>query len=375
MKTPFRYFMATIVAIVLFVPTHVNAEDNKPTKPKKPERLTLVVKPLPIKKTFLSISNKFLSDSADKIISFVTPTQNFKSKTIVEKYIPPVQVNWVDEKEGGVDCIRYDIKASKTEVHIGEEFEININLSFVDQLPLAWRAEGCNKFTLQLARPEGFVQTGGNYEDFMPITLDEQNKGILVTLKGVMLKNTDSEQFMVLKGPVGADENTIFVKKEVLELRFIGGTQKSVVSKLNENSVIQETIKINGENSDKVMADCGVDPLNTSAYPSYFLAGQRVNLSAYSYPNQCSGNIVWSDNLGNTFPTGAYISTFPTQTTTYTATCTQNGCTSNPSTPLTATLTNDCNLVYITTSSIVALPDTSPSCYSSIGKPTLGTWK
>ncbi|GGD45914.1 hypothetical protein GCM10011514_07380 [Emticicia aquatilis] len=188
-----------------------------------------------------------------------------------------------------------------------------------------WRDEDCNDFSLKVVFPKGFQQISGNYTDFIDVHLSEEKPYQDFKIRGVFFRPDSIATFMVLKGPIGSDANTIFVKKKEFEI-FVDGNisnSESLVVSKSEHSV---------------MDNCGVNPPEISVYPKFFLNGQNVTLSAY----QCNGTVVWSDGTE-----GAYISTYPTQTTTYTATCTENGCTSNASLPQTITLTTDCNLATI----------------------------
>ncbi len=153
----------------------------------------------------------------------------------------PVKVKWVEE-EGGVDCIRFEIKASKDRIAPGEEFELTVRMSFIEELPLSWRQSDCNHFSLQLVLPEGFVRTGGDYRDFLPVSLNERNKVREVKVRGHVEKGLKELSVMVLKGPEKSDEHTIFVKKReyFLEVRKDKYFEQSIKSDGKARSVTEE---------------------------------------------------------------------------------------------------------------------------------------
>lgn len=96
---------------------------------------------------------------------------------------------------------------------------------------------------------------------------------------------------------------------------ILAGIQMSDATNANDASQDYYAVKV---------TECTASTLVTSC------AGQSYSLWA----SGCSGTVTWSTGV-----TGASITVTPQQSTTYTATCTQNGCTSPASGPLSVTVT------------------------------------
>jgi RHS repeat-associated protein len=71
-----------------------------------------------------------------------------------------------------------------------------------------------SKLALKIAFPEGFVQNGGTYYDFIPLEFNTKQKNITLTIEGYFKNLIINPCFILLKGPINSDWETIFIKKK-----------------------------------------------------------------------------------------------------------------------------------------------------------------
>lgn len=114
------------------------------------------------------------------------------------------------------DPIRFDISTSNASPKVGEEFDIILTAELLNVTPaLMFFLEESKRFSIKVTMPEGFVQTGGNYADFVGTAL---NKGgteqVKYTLKGKFVSEPTKEAcFQLLRGPRFSDAATTFIYK------------------------------------------------------------------------------------------------------------------------------------------------------------------
>jgi RHS repeat-associated protein len=275
-------------------------------------------------------------------------SENFKKENLREKIevfsisnkkgIQPLITSFASKSVLGPDPFRFSISSSKDSVKIGEEFELTITVDWVDFgvnngvkfLP-EWY-----KYVLKIVMPRGFVQTGGDYVDYCTKIVDAENSKAIFTIRGRFEYISENSVFKVLRGFEGANNLSEFIFKEEINL-------------ILKESNIQAKNGFNNRPSSSRMAGCtlnipiirmGLTGNNTSIIDSlYFLSGQKIVLQNSNY---CAGTLHWSNGA-----IGFSVDVYPTATTTYTAYCQSDSCSSANSTSVKVIKTNDCSKVTI----------------------------
>ena len=112
------------------------------------------------------------------------------------------------------DPIRFTLQTDKQNVRVNEEIAITITAHYLNiASSLLFTAEGSNAFRLKVLLPDGFVQTGGNYIDYVGAELSAVNPTISYTLKGHFIKHSSQSEFRLLRGIYQANANSLFVQK------------------------------------------------------------------------------------------------------------------------------------------------------------------
>lgn len=160
----------------------------------------------------------------------------------------------------GPDSFMFTITSSKENVNIGEDFELSVRVSWLDFginngvrfLP-EWY-----KYTLKVVIPDGFIQTGGNYEDYCTTPVNAENPTATFTIKGHFEFEPKEPTFKVLRGFEGANEKSEFIWKG----------EKSIGVANKPNSFVYQGIS---KSSNRIEA-CG----NTGAAGAVSSGGQGV---------------------------------------------------------------------------------------------------
>jgi hypothetical protein len=115
----------------------------------------------------------------------------------------------------GPDPIRFRMQANKPRVADGEEFELTITAELMPILPSQlFFFEAQRSFSLKLLLPDGFVQTGGSYYDYVGETLSNNGKTtVTYTLRGHFIRDKQPAPFILLRGPATANSMSLFEKK------------------------------------------------------------------------------------------------------------------------------------------------------------------
>ncbi|GAB3799875.1 hypothetical protein GCM10028819_24100 [Spirosoma humi] len=115
------------------------------------------------------------------------------------------------------DPIRFTLRVDTKQVSLGDEVTFIITAHYVNVSPaLLFLAEGSNAFRLKLLLPDGFVQTGGDYSDYIGAELSSARTTVTYTLKGFFTKVDSKSEFRLLRGSGNADEPNLFVEKAKL---------------------------------------------------------------------------------------------------------------------------------------------------------------
>jgi Ig-like domain CHU_C associated len=159
----------------------------------------------------------------------IKPVEQRKSKRISadftflkNKYV--VTQTHLDKPLIGPDLFLFSMSSEKKEVRIGEEFELIVKVDWADFgvnngvrfLP-EWY-----KYTLKVVFPEGFKQTGGDYEDYFSKLVDATNTQAIFIIKGKFEFIPKDNTFKILRGFEGANEKSEFIWKNDLKIRVVG---------------------------------------------------------------------------------------------------------------------------------------------------------
>jgi hypothetical protein len=117
-----------------------------------------------------------------------------------------------------IDPIRFTLQSNKSQVEVGEEFEITITAQLLDIPPsLMFFFEEQKSFVLKMLLPTGFEQTGGSYYDlvngkFSNLPADP----VTYTIKGRFTQQPDSTCFTLLRSTPSLSSQDKYVKLEPL---------------------------------------------------------------------------------------------------------------------------------------------------------------
>jgi hypothetical protein len=110
-----------------------------------------------------------------------------------------------------IDPIKLTLETDASRVQIDEEMEIVIKANLLE-LPsnTVFVFKENYAFRIKLVLPEGFVQTGGTYKDYIGTTLSPAKPTIKYTLKGKFKTSTKVNRFELLRGSQNANDRSQF---------------------------------------------------------------------------------------------------------------------------------------------------------------------
>ncbi|REA63495.1 hypothetical protein DSL64_03340 [Dyadobacter luteus] len=118
-----------------------------------------------------------------------------------------------------IDPIRFSIGTKAAQVSLNEEFEITISAKYLNIPPgSAFVFEGSNSFKLKVVMPSGFVQTGGDFQDFIGTELTKGKTSASYTIKGKFVSTGQDGTFQLLRSHKNSDNQSTFI--EVGRLNF-----------------------------------------------------------------------------------------------------------------------------------------------------------
>ncbi|AKD53973.1 hypothetical protein SD10_02675 [Spirosoma radiotolerans] len=119
---------------------------------------------------------------------------------------------------------------------MGDDIAFTITAHYLNLSPaLLFTAEGSNAFRLKLLLPDGFVQTGGNYSDYIGAELSSAKTTVTYTLKGYFTKVGSKSEFRLLRGSGNADETSLFIEKARLFISVDDHADQSKSGRLASN--------------------------------------------------------------------------------------------------------------------------------------------
>lgn len=209
------------------------------------------------------------------------------------------------------DCVRLRLSTSASIILIGEEFEITIKAEYILGLETYQVAlEGCNDFTLKMVFPEGFVQTGGEYYEFMGLKLDGTNRFKEIKIKGKFVSESENTCFQLLKGPKFVSPESLFIRKDIACV----SPPTNIISVKNTNTPdtkAETNISKKNNTLEHSVADTPVVTVSSTT----LCQGTAVTLTM----SGCSGTVKWDviDNGTAKTITGTAATFIPTVPGTY----------------------------------------------------------
>ena len=118
-----------------------------------------------------------------------------------------------------IDPIGMSIQADKVKPKVGEPIELTITARYLNLHPsLLFTFQGSNAFRIKVIVPDGFVVTGGTYQDYIGDNLTPDHPHVSYTITGHFTKIPEQSQFRLLRGGADANEQSIFVLKSQVTL-------------------------------------------------------------------------------------------------------------------------------------------------------------
>ncbi|MBD2701213.1 hypothetical protein IC229_11240 [Spirosoma sp. BT702] len=218
------------------------------------------------------------------------------------------------------DPIRFTLKADKQQIAVGEPLTITVVAHYLNISPaLLFTTAGSNAFRLKVLLPEGFVQTGGDYVDYVGTELSAEKPTATYILKGYFTKAGSKNEFRLLRGHGLADANSLFVDKSRLNVtvtgnniahsnkgaRSAGALAFQIVSYDCNSGVLQYQFT-GGDGSPINVVLPGIfagtmysDNVSTHTFPGDARTGRSVSGNANQSGNQISVNFTTSCNLSS----------------------------------------------------------------------------
>jgi hypothetical protein len=129
-----------------------------------------------------------------------------------------------------IDPIKFEIKTYASSVEINEEFEILITAKLLN-IPAntVYIFKDANSFRLKLILPDGFVQTGGDYADYVGGELTAAKPVIKYSLKGKFTTEGQKGMFRLLRSHSNATDQSNFI--EVGNIGFTTNQQSDIAAR------------------------------------------------------------------------------------------------------------------------------------------------
>jgi Ig-like domain CHU_C associated len=237
----------------------------------------------------------------------------------------------------GPDLFLFSISSEKKEVRVGEEFELSVKVDWADfgvNNGVSFLPEWY-KYTLKVVFPEGFKQTGGDYEDFCTKLVDANNTQATFTIKGKFEQIPKDNTFKILRGFEGANEKSEFIWKNDFRVNVIGSENlKSAKVMCPANWVSLQNFRCLNNNYEEEFLDLSacsptyntrkweVKTFNTClckptsgklapVVPSQYRCSGNIKQIASIDTNSCSatfGNLFWNDYEYNSCSCGSTAS-------------------------------------------------------------------
>ncbi len=178
-----------------------------------------------------------------------------------------------------VDPVLFRMKSDKKEVKVGEEIELTIT-AHLTEIPSAafFTFEHQKEFSIKVVMPEGFIQTGGNYTDYIGETLSSQKYTVKYTLRGYFTQLTDSPVFTLLRGAKNTGPNSIFEKKSELSIPLLSS---ETIASNNQNARLADITIVPPVCGTTISTSYSVQNCSITAYFDSAVEGVNVKVSLY----------------------------------------------------------------------------------------------
>jgi hypothetical protein len=136
------------------------------------------------------------------------------------------------KKDVEIDPVVFTLASNHSSVTVGEEFEITIEcraLSNWDERLLSTVLD--REFRLKLVFPEGFLQTGGNYADFIGDRLSAGRAHVIYKVRGRFERVPDSGTFLLLRGTKHSVELGRFLARGQIDISVKEAVPNAVLGK------------------------------------------------------------------------------------------------------------------------------------------------
>lgn len=156
------------------------------------------------------------------------------------------------DKEADLDPIAFRFYSDKSQVKIGEEFELTV----VAVRRQNWDFRLGNTaldsdYRIKVVFPDGFQQTGGNYSDFVYEKLDNQKPKAEYKIRGKFTSQPASNNFMLLRGTKYSAELNRYLFRAEIQVTVIEDIKPNAVSqRLLADDCSSETIAGYGNTSE-----------------------------------------------------------------------------------------------------------------------------
>ena len=179
---------------------------------------------------------------------------------LANKAVQLLPTNLSTQKALGPDPFAFTTTTDKDSVSVGEEFELTVNVNWVDYgvntgvrfLP-EWY-----KYVLKVVMPKGFLQTGGDYTDYCTKPVDANNPQATFTIKGKFEYAPEVAMFTILRGFEGAGDLSGFVWKGERKVKLKGINNYFVKLSTSHNE------KIVSQNDNCVSCKCRINGTSKS---------------------------------------------------------------------------------------------------------------
>ncbi|QKZ14490.1 hypothetical protein [Spirosoma sp. KUDC1026] len=121
------------------------------------------------------------------------------------------------------DPIRFTIRANKQSIRLGESVELSIRAELLNISPtLLFSLPGSNAYRLKLLLPDGFVQTSGDFQDYVGDLLTYPTNAVKTyRITGYFTKVTPGSTFRLLRSHSQADDQSLYVEKAAVRLDVV----------------------------------------------------------------------------------------------------------------------------------------------------------
>ncbi len=108
-----------------------------------------------------------------------------------------------------IDPIKLSVETTAKQVSLNDDVTFTIKARYVSAPSnTAFVFNASNSFRLKFVFPDGFVQTGGDYRDFVGTTLSPANPTVTYTVKGRFIRQTNDRDFKLLRGGANANDQS-----------------------------------------------------------------------------------------------------------------------------------------------------------------------